>query len=87
VPSFVWGASTELFGWWCPLTPLENWLRGESGRAGYETGFIEHYIMPIVYPVDLTRETQMVLGGAVLLLNGVIYGVIIARAFGKRRAT
>jgi hypothetical protein len=86
VPCFAWGALVELFGWWCPITPLENWLRVESGRAGYQTGFIEHYIMPIVYPVDLTRELQMVLGGAVVLLNGAIYGAILARSSGRRKA-
>lgn len=86
VPCFVWGALVEFFGWWCPITPLENWLRIESGRAGYETGFIEHYIMPIVYPTDLTREIQMFLGGAVVLWNGLVYAVIVARALGKRGA-
>ena len=84
-PSSAWGISTELFGWWCPLTPLENWLRENSGRSGYDTGFIEHYIMPIVYPTGLTREVQLFLGGAVLLINGVIYGVLVHRFFQERR--
>jgi hypothetical protein len=85
VPASAWGISIEFLGWWCPLTPLENWLRENGGRAGYNTGFIEHYIMPIVYPTDLTRGIQFVLGGAVLLINGVIYGVVIHRALEKRR--
>ena len=84
-PSSAWGISTELFGWWCPLTPLENWLRENSGRSGYDTGFIEHYIMPIVYPTGLTREVQLFLGGAVLLINGVIYGVLVHQVFQERR--
>ena len=84
-PSSAWGISTELFGWWCPLTPLENWLRENSGRSGYDTGFIEHYIMPFVYPTGLTREVQLFLGGAVLLINGVIYGVLVHQVFQERR--
>jgi hypothetical protein len=80
IPSSVWGMSTEFFGLWCPLTPLENWFRQQSGRMGYETSFIEHYILPIVYPVGLTRELQVILGSAVLLMNGVIYGVIVRDA-------
>ncbi len=84
-PASAWGMSTELFGWWCPLTPLENWLRENGGRAGYDTGFIEHYIMPVVYPPGLTREVQIVLGGAVLLINGVIYGVLARQEFERRR--
>lgn len=85
VPSFVWGTLVELFGWWCPLTPLEIWLREQSGRPGYQTGFIEHYILPVVYPAQLTREIQWVIGGAVLLINGVIYGVVLRRALERRR--
>jgi hypothetical protein len=84
VPSFVWGSLTELFGLWCPLTPLENWLRWNGGQTGYDTGFIDHYIMPIVYPVGLTREIQMVLGAAVILLNVGIYSLILRRALRRR---
>ena len=84
VPASVWGVLNELLGWWCPLTPLENWLRENSGRPGYETGFIEHYILPIVYPDQLTREIQIVLGGLVLLINGLIYGVLLRRVLRAR---
>jgi hypothetical protein len=89
IPSSVWGMLNEFFGWWCPLTPLENWLREQSGGVRYHVGFVEHYIMPIVYPVDLTRELQIVLASAVLVINGVIYGFLYQRALKaeRRRAT
>ena len=73
VPAAVWGAAVELLGWFCPLTPLENHLREASGAAGYSTGFVERYLIPIVYPVDLTREAQLLLGCAVVGVNAAIY--------------
>ena len=73
VPAALWGVGIELFGGVCPLTPLENRLRAAAGEAGYQSGFIEHYLLPVVYPVGLTRPVQIALGIGVLLLNGVIY--------------
>ena len=73
LPAALWGALVEFFGWFCPLTPLENSLRLASGTAGYSGGFIEHYIIPIIYPAELTREVQMLLGLAVLAVNLAIY--------------
>jgi hypothetical protein len=70
----VWAAVVEFFGWVCPLTPLENWLRRRAGEAGYPSDFIAHYILPILYPEELTRAVQIVLGILVLLINLIIYG-------------
>ncbi len=60
VPCEVWRAWIEFAGWICPLTPLEIWLRRCAGEAGYERGFIEHYVLPVLCPSDLTRSTQLV---------------------------
>jgi hypothetical protein len=79
LPCFVWGVLIEWVGWICPLTPWEQWLRSRAGEAAYEGGFINHYIMPLVYPPGLTREIQWLLGGGVLLLNAVIYVIIFTR--------
>src|SRR5439155_24576253 len=73
IPAALWGAAIALGGWICPLTPLENWLREQGGGAGYSTGFIEHYVVPVLYPVALTREVQIVAGILVLVLNAVVY--------------
>jgi len=72
IPAAIWGAVTILFGWICPLTPLENMLRQKAGEA-YSGGFIEHYIIPLIYPPGLTREIQIALGLLVVLLNLVVY--------------
>lgn len=72
----AWGLYIELApGAICPLTPLENRLLALSGQAGYSDGFIEHYLLPIVYPDNLTRRAQWALAGLVVLANAVAYGV------------
>jgi len=77
IPTAAWGALIEMAGWICPLTPLENSLRQMGGQAAYGAGFIEHYIVPIIYPPGLTRGIQISLGIAVLVLNAAIYGWIL----------
>jgi hypothetical protein len=79
VPAFAWAAWIAATGSICPLTPLENELRRRGGEAGYEIGFIEHYILPLLYPVGLTRETQWVLGLLLLALNGIAYALLARR--------
>ena len=69
----MWGAWIEFAGWICPLTPLEIWLRLRAGEAGYETGFIENYVLPVLYPSELARSTQLVLGMVVVVLNVAVY--------------
>ena len=73
VPAVAWGAAIEFIGWICPLTPLENHFRSLSGQAGFEGGFIEHYLLPLIYPETLTIATQYVLGALVLAINSLIY--------------
>ena len=79
VPCLAWGATVEFTGWICPLTPLENQLRRAGGEAGYSGSFIEHYLLPVLYPDALTRDTQFVLGAALVLINAVVYIVVWRR--------
>ncbi len=74
IPSTLWGIGIELWGCICPLTPWENWLRGQAGQVGYEGDFIEHYLMPILYPTELTRSSQILLAGVAFVVNLVAYG-------------
>ena len=73
LPAAFWGAAVEFFGWFCPLTPLENSLRRASGCAGYSGGFIERYLIPIIYPTELTRDLQLLLGWVLVILNLAVY--------------
>ncbi len=79
VPAAVWGGLVELVGAPCPLTPLENHLRQSGNAEAYSGGFIDHYIMPIVYPPGLTRQTQVVLGVLILAVNFAIYFKFLTR--------
>ncbi len=79
VPCAVWGALIEYAGWICPLTPLEHYLRRRAGLEGYAGGFVEHYVIPVLYPAGLTRPTQELLGTLVLVVNVVAYGVMVRR--------
>ena len=79
VPAALWGALIEFAGWICPLTPLENWLRREGGQQAYAGSFVEHYLIPVLYPESLTREVQWVLGGLVVLINVIVYALIVRR--------
>jgi hypothetical protein len=73
VPAVAWAAWVELSGRICPLTPLEVALRRAAGGAGYGGGFVEHYLLALIYPAGLTRDVQILIGIAVLLGNLVIY--------------
>jgi len=74
LPAAVWGAVVEFSGWVCPLTPLENWLREQAGETGYRSDFVAYYLLPVLYPDDLTRDVQLMLGTAVLAINISVYG-------------
>jgi hypothetical protein len=77
LPAAAWGAWVELAGWICPLTPLENWLRMQGGSATYTSGFVERYLLPVLYPASLSRDVQWTLGLLVILLNGIVYAVVV----------
>lgn len=80
LPAAAWGALIEFGDWPCPLTPLENHLRALAGEAGYAGGFIEHYLLPLIYPEALTRELQVAFGLGVVAIN------LAAYALGRRGA-
>jgi len=82
LPAMGWGAWVEFAGWVCPLTPLENWLRKQSGGSVYTAGFIEHYLVPVLYPSSLSPELQWAMGGVVLVVNAVVYFFVLRRRAG-----
>jgi hypothetical protein len=79
LPALAWAALVEFNGWICPLTPLENRLRMAGGAAGYEGGFVEHYLLPVLYPADLTPQIQVVLGSGLVLFNLAVYAALFWR--------
>ena len=85
IPSAVWGVAVEYAGWICPLTPIENALRERAGLAAYRGDFIEHYVLPLLYPAALSRGAQLALGTLALAVNAVVYWRLISRGMTMRR--
>ena len=79
LPALAWAALVEFEGWTCPLTPLENRWRMAGGAAGYRGGFIEHYLVPLIYPDALTPQLQWWLGGGLLAVNALAYALVFRR--------
>ena len=73
LPAAIWAVAVEYAGWICPLTPLENTLRQRAGLPLYSGDFIAEYIFPLLYPDNLTRTTQLVLGTIALAINVAVY--------------
>jgi hypothetical protein len=78
VPAVLWGVAIEWSGAICPLTPLEVMLRRWGGEAGYSGGFVEHTVLPVLYPAALTRGVQVVLGALVVAINAIVYAAVFA---------
>ena len=86
LPAALWGVFIEASGRVCPLTPLENALRRAAGASGYEGGFVEHYLVPAIYPPALSHPVQLALAGLVVLANALVYSVVWRRHRSARRA-
>lgn len=84
IPAAVWGAYIELTAGLCPLTEIEVGLRRMAGDAGYSGSFIEHYLLPVIYPAGLTKDIQFGLGSFVILINITVYGMIFYRLWLSR---
>lgn len=80
LPAAMWGATVEFRGWVCPLTVFENWLREQAGETGYQSGFIADYLLPFLYPYDLTRDFQLILGMVVVATIISMYGWLWLRS-------
>ena len=85
IPAVIWGAIVELKGWICVLTPWENNLRHLAGQEGYSGGFIEHYIVSLIYPAELTHDAQIVMGLIVITINLCIYSFIAYRLMCEKK--
>ena len=79
IPAALWGSLIEFGGWVCPLTPLENFLRERGGAQGYQGQFIEHYVLPLLYPANLTRGGQMALGIFACAVNILVYTRLVRK--------
>jgi len=75
----------NFFGWYCPLTYLENYLNASVDKGtGYENSFITRYLAPIVYP-DLPENAIRI--GEILFVVVLlfVYGALARRYLKRRR--
>ena len=79
IPALIWGSYIELTNSICPLTYLENWFLHKANLTAYSEGFIQNYLIPIVYPANLTKDLQIYLGITLIVINMIIYGFIISK--------
>ena len=84
LPAAGWGAFVELSGSTCPLTPIETRLRQAAGQAGYTESFVEHYLLPVIYPVGLTHDIQFALAGVVIVVNLGLYAWLLLNRCSER---
>ena len=73
IPAFIWGSYIELTHSICPLTYLENWFLHKANLTTYSESFIQNYLVPIVYPMNLTKDLQLYLGITLIVINIVFY--------------
>lgn len=79
LPAAAWGVAIELGGWVCPLTPLENRLRERQGERAFAGGFVEHYIVPLIYPEEMSKASAVTLALIVVLINVAVYAFVARR--------
>ena len=78
IASLTYGILLEILEWSCPLTPMENWLRGRAGVPTYQGGFLLHYLDAVVYP-DVPPSLLVLCAVAVCLFNLGVYAVRFRR--------
>ena len=80
VPALIWGIYIELTHSVCPLTYLENWFLQKANLTTYSEGFIQNYLVPIVYPKHLTDNLQIYFAIVLIVANMIMYGLIISKS-------
>ncbi|MDT8436504.1 MAG: DUF2784 domain-containing protein [Gemmatimonadota bacterium] len=83
IPCLAYGTAIEIFGWTCPLTPLEWDLRARAGEAGHADGFLETYLGPVLYP-EAWGEIRWLLAGALVVFNLAVYAAVVVRVRRRR---
>jgi len=80
LPALAWAVWISATHGICPLTPLENSLRRLAGQAGYPESFIDHYLMPLIYPPGLTPTISLWIAIVLAVANALLYGWALLKA-------
>lgn len=79
IPAALWGSMVVIARWICPLTPIENMFRQASGVEAYSSSFIEHYLVPVIYPTGLNHKIFIVMGIVVIVINVTVYVILFIK--------
>lgn len=79
LPAMAWAIWVVAAHRECPLTTIENRFRHAAGQAGYDGGFIEHYLLPLIYPPGLTAAQQTAVAIAFAVWSLAVYALAIRR--------
>ncbi len=61
---------SQIFGWYCPLTHLEVWLRSRHDpELGYAGSFIIHYLEKVIY-IEISPAVIFLLTLVLCLVSG-----------------
>ena len=82
-PALCWAFYAILTRTVCPSTYLERWLLIQANRDDFSSSFINHYLVPIVYPKEISHEQLMILAGFLILINFGIYLLVAKKHFSK----
>ena len=85
VPALIWGIYIEITHSICPLTYLENWFLQKANLTTYSEGFIQNYLVPVVYPMNMTDDLQTYLAIVLIVANMIMYGLIISKSKKKNQ--
>jgi hypothetical protein len=73
IAGLLFAVLLQIFGWYCPLTYIEIWLREKHDPSiTYKGSFIIHYVEKLVY-IDLTREMIVVLTLMLVSVSAYLY--------------
>ena len=76
VPVVIWSSVVNLANWTCPLTPFEKWLRQLAQRPSFKGSWIQHYLEPMVRPLGMPRNMELIAGISIVAWNAVVYSGI-----------
>lgn len=80
VPFLLWGLGNVFLGFVCPLTELENWLRGRNGDPD---GFIAEHLDGVLYPDEYLVVARVL--AAVVVVVSYVGAIVVWRRRNRAR--
>jgi hypothetical protein len=79
LPTLLYGLLIELLNINCPIEPLESWLRDLSFESGFAEGFLEPYLIGLIYPPSWNQSFGNLMAALLLGFNLLVYSLVFLR--------